>query len=151
MRCGLKKCCSSHRELFNGMSHALCQQINQVDSQLLVVGSQTGSLTTSLSFAHNLCFRCPNEQCKPILNIYAPIAFQWYKKLLHPWSFDPWNRVLKSQESIGTPTPKVELPWECEGSLPLTLLHSREHAEWLSGFLLARNLATPLPWSQAQS
>ncbi len=150
LRCDLKQSCSSRRELFKGMWHALCQQVNRVDSWLLVVGSQTGSLTPDPSFAHNLCFRCSNEQCKPILDIYTPRTFQWYKKFFQKRSFDPWNRLLKIRESIGTPTPKVELPWECEGSLSLTLLHSWEHAEWLPGSLLARNLASPLPWSRAQ-
>ncbi len=89
LRCGLKQSCSSHREISNGMSHTLCRQVNQVDSRLLVVGSQTGSLTPGPSFAHNLCFRCLNEQCEPILDIYAPRAFQWYKELVYPWSFDP--------------------------------------------------------------
>jgi hypothetical protein len=38
---------------------------------------------------------------------------------------------------------KWELPWECEGSLPHTFLHSREYVMWLPGFLLARNLVNP--------
>jgi hypothetical protein len=42
-------------------------------------------------------------------------------------SFDPCNRPLKIWESIGTPTPKVELIWECGGSFFRTLLHSQEH------------------------
>ncbi len=37
----------------------------RVDSRLLVVGSQTGSLTPGLSFDHNLCYRCPNGSSKP--------------------------------------------------------------------------------------
>jgi hypothetical protein len=148
-KCSLKQSCSSCRELSNDMWHALCQQVNWVDSRLLVVGSQTGNLTLGPSFAHNLCFKCPNEQCEPILDIYAPRDFQKYKEPFHPWSFDPWNLLLKIWESTGTPTPKVELPWECEGSLPLTLLHSWEHAKWLPGSLLARNLTTALPWSWA--
>ncbi len=53
------------------------------------------------------CVKCPNEQCKPILNIYVPRAFQWYKKRHKPLSFDPWNRHLKFWESTGTPSPKV--------------------------------------------
>jgi hypothetical protein len=89
LRCSLKQSCSSPWELFNSMLHALCRQINQVDSRLLVVKSQTDNLTPGPSFAHNLCFGCPNEQCEPILDIYAPRAFQWYKELFQPWSFDP--------------------------------------------------------------
>ncbi len=33
-------------------------------------------LTFDFSFGHNLCFRCPNGQCEPNLNIFALIAFQ---------------------------------------------------------------------------
>jgi hypothetical protein len=42
--------------------------------------------------------------------------------------FDPFNRSLKIQESIGFPTPKVGAHLGvCEGSFPHTLLHSRGH------------------------
>ncbi len=75
-KCGLKQSCSSHRELSNGMCHVVCSQVNRVDSRLLVVGSQTVNLTPGLSFAHNLCFKYPNEPCEPILDIYTSIAFQ---------------------------------------------------------------------------
>jgi hypothetical protein len=67
---------SPHQELSNDMSHVACTQGNRVDSRLLVVGSQTANLTPGLSFAHNLCFKCPNEQCEPILDIYTSIYFQ---------------------------------------------------------------------------
>jgi hypothetical protein len=65
-----------------------------------MVGSQTVNLTPGLSFGHNLCFRCPNGQCKPVLDIGTSIAFQWYKKLFKARSFDPCNRALKIWESI---------------------------------------------------
>jgi len=68
-RCGLKQSCSPHQNLSNGMSHVICKQVNRVDSRLFMVGSQIGNLTPGPSFGHNLCFRCPNEQCEPILNI----------------------------------------------------------------------------------
>jgi len=67
---------SSRQELSNTMSHSLRRRREEVDSRLLVAGSQTDNLTPGPSFAHNLCFRCPNEQCEPILNIYASRAFQ---------------------------------------------------------------------------
>jgi hypothetical protein len=66
-RCSLKQSCSSYRELSKGMSHALRRQVNWVDSWLFMVRNQIGNLTPNLSFGHNLCFKCPNEQCKPIL------------------------------------------------------------------------------------
>jgi hypothetical protein len=67
------------QELFNDMSHATYTQENWVDSQLLMVRSQIANLTPDLSFGHNLCFRCPNGSCEPILDIYVSIDFQWYK------------------------------------------------------------------------
>jgi hypothetical protein len=97
---GLKQSCIPHWELFNDLSHATCMQGNQVNSWLLVVGSPNVNLTLDFSFDHNLCFRCSNGQCEPILNIYIQITFQWYKKFFHPLGFGPCNRTLKFQESI---------------------------------------------------
>jgi hypothetical protein len=56
-----------------------------------MVGSQIGNLIPDPSFGYNLCFRYPNESCQPILDIYVPRAFQWYKKLFNPMIFDPCN------------------------------------------------------------
>jgi hypothetical protein len=56
LRWGLQQSCSPLQELFKGMSHATCTQINWGNSQVLVVGSQIGNLTPDLSFGHNLCF-----------------------------------------------------------------------------------------------
>jgi hypothetical protein len=56
---------------------------------------------------HNLCFKCPNEQCGPNLNNCILRAFQWYKDRHKPLSFDVWNRSLKFWKSTGTPFPKV--------------------------------------------
>jgi hypothetical protein len=89
------------------MWHVTYSKRNQGDSRLLVVGSQIGNLSFGLSFGHNLCFKYPNGSCKPILSIYVPRAFQWYKKFFNPMSFDPCNHSLKIWKSIGTPTPKV--------------------------------------------
>jgi len=72
-----------------------------------MVRSQTASLTPSPSFGHNLCFRCPNEQWEPTLDIYVPRAFQWYKERYKPLSFDPSTWSLKFWESTGIPSPKV--------------------------------------------
>jgi hypothetical protein len=111
LKCGLKQSCRSRRELSNGMSHVVYSQVFRVDSRLLVVGSQNwqtpGSSTPGPSFGHNLCFRSPNEQCEPILDIYASRAFHWYKGRHKPLRFDPSNRSLKFRESNGTPSPKV--------------------------------------------
>jgi hypothetical protein len=103
----LKQRCHSHWELSNGMSHATCTQGNQFDFLLLMVESQTTNLTPGLSFGHNLCFKCLNESCEPILDIYFSIAFQWYKDFFNAMVFDPCDRSLKIWESIGTLTPKM--------------------------------------------
>jgi hypothetical protein len=107
---GLKQSCSYRREFSNGMWHATCTQGNRVDSWLLMVGSQIANLTHGPSFDHNLCFRCPNGSCEPILDIYVPRSFQWYKERFNPMSFDPRNCFLKIWKSTETPTPKVGAP-----------------------------------------
>ncbi len=162
------------------MSHAQNGCREGIDSWLLVVGSQTASLTPGPSFAHNLGCRCPNCQCEGIFDIYVPRPFQRHQEHPNARCISPCYRPLNIQESRRTPnprffqvlgftptlgqsrvatpgvhrdsiSPKWELPWECEGSLPHTFLHSRESLMWLSGFPLARTLVTPLPWSRAQS
>jgi hypothetical protein len=108
---GLRKTCSSPQELSNSVSHSTCTDRGWVDSRLLVVGSQTASLTPSLSFCHNLCCKCPNGPCEPIFDIYTLIVFQWYKKHLNARCFDPWNWTPKFWESRKTPKSQF---WECE-------------------------------------
>jgi hypothetical protein len=103
----LKQSCSPRRGLFNAVSHSQIGSHEGINSRLLVVGSQTASLTLGSSFAHNLCLRCPNEQCEPILDIYVSRAFQRYQKRNNPLRFDPSTRTLKFQESTGTPSPKM--------------------------------------------
>jgi hypothetical protein len=58
------------------MSHSWIEPWEEVDSWLLVVGSQTVSLTSGPSFAHNLGCRCPNGSCEAILDIYSSRPFQ---------------------------------------------------------------------------
>jgi hypothetical protein len=97
LRWGLKQSCSPRRELSNSISHITYTQGNWVDSRLLVVMSEIANLTPDLSFGHNLCFRCPNESFKPILDIYVSIAFQWYKKTSQSIGF--WPLQLLSEHS----------------------------------------------------
>jgi hypothetical protein len=73
---GLNQSCNPRRELSNAMSHSLSAHREEVDSRLLVVGSQTASLTPGPSFAHNLGCRCPNGSCEAILDIYTSRPFQ---------------------------------------------------------------------------
>jgi hypothetical protein len=104
---GLKQSCSPRQDLSNYVLHATCTQGNWVDSWPLVVGSQIINLVSNLSFGHNLCFRCPNGSCEPILDIYVSIIFQRYKDLLNVMGFDYYNRFLKIWESIETLTIKM--------------------------------------------
>jgi hypothetical protein len=80
------------------MSHSRFGCREEVDSRLLVVGSQIASLTPGPSFAHNLSCRCPNDQCEAILDIYISRPFQWHQK--HPnarcfafccWTLNIWE------------------------------------------------------------
>jgi hypothetical protein len=86
---GLNQSCSSHRELFNAMSHSCCRRWEKVDSRLLLVGSQIANLTPGPSFAHNLNCRCPNGSCEAILDIYTSRPFHWYKEHPNARCFDP--------------------------------------------------------------
>jgi hypothetical protein len=86
---GLKQTCSSRRELSNSVLHSTCTHRGWVDSKLLVVVSQTSSLTPDLSFYHNLCCRCPNGSCEAILDIYTSRTFQRYKEHLNARCFWP--------------------------------------------------------------
>jgi hypothetical protein len=133
---GLKQSYSPRQELCNDMLHTTYMQENLVDSWLLVVGNQIANLTPGPSFGHNLCFKCLNGPCKPILEIYISIAFHWYKELLNAMGFDPCNHTLKLQEFTRTPTPKVGVPLGVWRSIP-------PHSLALPLPFLARNLGTP--------
>ncbi len=108
-----------------------------------MVKSQIDNLTPDPSFGHNLCFNYPNESWKPILDIYVPRAFQWYKELFNPMSFDPCNLLRRFESPLGLQLPKWELIWECEGPFSHILLHSQEHEMWLLGSLLGCTFASP--------
>jgi hypothetical protein len=78
-RRGLNQTCSPRRDLSNDALHSQFGGRKEVDSRLLVVGSQTASLTLGPSFAHNLSYRCSNDQCEAIFYIYASRTFQWHQ------------------------------------------------------------------------
>jgi hypothetical protein len=73
---GSNQSCSSPQELCNAMSHTIIGRQEEVDSRLLVVGSQIASLTFGPSFVHNLGCRCPNGQYEVSLDIYTSRPFQ---------------------------------------------------------------------------
>jgi hypothetical protein len=108
---GLNQSCSSLQELSNALSHSFFRRQEEVDSRLLVVGSQTASLTLSPCFAHNLGCKCPNGSCEDILDIYTSRPFHWYKEHLKERCFALCCRALKLRESRRTPNSHF---WECE-------------------------------------
>jgi hypothetical protein len=112
---GLNQSCSPQRELSNAMLHSRSARQERVDSRLLVVGSQTASLTPGPSFAHNLSCRCPNDKCEAIFNIYVSRPFQWHQERLNARCFGPCCRALNIQESRRTPSSQL---WECWASPP---------------------------------
>jgi len=109
----LNQRCSPRRDLSNDISHTQFGCREEIDSRLLVVGSQTVSLTPGPSFAHNLGCRCPNDQCEIIFNIYASRPFQWHQEHLNARCFGPFCWTLNIRESRRTPSPQL---WECWAS-----------------------------------
>jgi hypothetical protein len=119
LRWGLKKSCSPHRELSNGMLHAICTHGNRVNSWLLVVRSQIVNLTPGHSFGYNLCFRCPNGRCEPILDIHIPRSFHWYKELLKSISLTYAIALWRFRSPPGLQLPK----WNSLGVWGFISLH----------------------------
>jgi hypothetical protein len=104
-RRGLNQSCSPRRDLSNDVSHSQFRDREEVDSRLLVVGSQTASLTPGPSFAHDLGERCPNGRCEAIFDIYASRPFQWHQEHPNARCFGPCCWALNIWESRRTPTP----------------------------------------------
>jgi hypothetical protein len=102
---GLNQSCSPRRELSNAVSHSRSARREHIDSRLLVVGSQTASLTPGPSFAHNLGYICPNCQCEAIFDIYVSRPFQWHQEHPKARCFAPCCRALNIRESQRTPNP----------------------------------------------
>jgi hypothetical protein len=100
-------------------------------------------LTLGLSFGHNLCLKCPNGSCEPILNIYILTIFRWYMKVFNPMGFGPCNHSLKIWESVGTLTPKVGAHLGVWGFIP-SLSYTRRSMKCDSqASLLARTFTSP--------
>ncbi len=112
---GLNLTCSPRQDLSKDVSHFQFGGWEEVDSRLLVIGSQIASLTPGPSFAHNLGDRCPNGSCEAIFNIYASRPFQWHQEHLNARCFGPCCRTLNIRESQRTPNPQL---WECWASPP---------------------------------
>jgi hypothetical protein len=96
---GLNQSCSPRRDLFNDVSHSQFEGRKEVDSRLLVVGSQIANLTPGPSFGYNLGYRCPNGQCEAIFDICASRTFQWHQEHPNARCFGPCCRALNIWES----------------------------------------------------
>ncbi len=122
---GIKQSCNPCREFSNTMSHVTCTQGNRVDSWLLVVGNQTPNLTPSLSFGHNLCYRCSNGQCEPVLDIYASITFSNdTHKSSKQWVLTLAILLWRFGSPFGIPTPNMGVHLGVWGFIPSHSLHS---------------------------
>ncbi len=132
---GLNQTCSPRRDLSNDVSHFRFGGREEVDSRLIVVGSQTVSLTPGPSFAHNLGYRCPNGQCEANFYIYASRPFQWHQENLNARCFGPCCWALNIRESRRTPNPHF---FQVLGFTP-TLGQSRV-ATWSISILIKINL-----------
>jgi hypothetical protein len=111
----LNQYCSPRPDLSNDVSHSPNAHRERVDSWLLVVGSQTASLTPGPSFSHNLGYRCSNDQYEAIFDIYSSRPFQWHQEHSNARCFGPCCRTLNIRESRRTPSPQL---WECWASPP---------------------------------
>jgi hypothetical protein len=76
--------------------------------------------------------------------------FNDVKNLTIQWVLTPAIILWKFESPLGLQLPKWELTWECEGSFPHILLHTREHGMWLPSFIIDSHLCKPLFWSWAQ-
>jgi hypothetical protein len=108
---GLNQSFSPRQDLSNAVSHSQIECREEVDSRLLVVGSQIANLTPGPSFSHNLGYRCPNDQCEAIFDIYASRPFQWHQEHPNARCFAPCCRALNIRESRRTPTPNFSKCW----------------------------------------
>jgi hypothetical protein len=108
---GMNQSCIPRRDLFNAMLHFRIGHREEVDSRLLVVGSQIVSLTPGLSFAHNLSCRCPNCQYDAIFDIYVSRPFQRHQEHPNARCFAPCCWALNIRESRRTPTPNFSKCW----------------------------------------
>jgi hypothetical protein len=117
----LNQTCSPRRDLSNDVSHSQLGGREEVDSRLFVIGSQTGSLTPGLSFAHNLGYRCPNGQGETIFVIYASRPFQWHQEHFNARCFGPCCRAFGSPGGLQIPNfgsvglhPHTWPKWGCD-------------------------------------
>ncbi len=124
LKWGLKQSDISRQDLFNNMWHATCKHVIQGDYWILVVGNQIDTLTSDLSFGHNLFCKYSNGSWYPILDIYILKYFQWYKEILNPMNFEPSNCSLKIWDSVRIPNSQSGSPLGSVWAHSITLFHT---------------------------
>jgi len=97
---GLNQSCSPCQDLSNAMSHSLFKGWEEVDSRLLVVESQTASLTPGPSFVHNLGCKCPNDQCEAI---FEYLIFETFSMTPRTLQCEVFWAFLSSSKHLGVP------------------------------------------------
>jgi len=126
---GLNQSCSPCRDLSNAMSHTQIGRREEVDSRLLVVGSQT-----SPSFTHNLGYKCPNCQCEGI-------SISTFQDLSNDTRNTSMRGVLCLSVELWTfgspkrfPTPNFSKCWASPPHLAKVGLRHERHMVFLVGF-----------------
>ncbi len=114
-RRGLNRSCSPRRDLSNSVSHSRFGCREGIDSRLLVVGSQTASLTPGPSFAHNLGCKCPNCQCEGSFDIYVSRPFPTTPRTPQCKVFCP---LLSSSKHSGIPVDSKSQLFQVLGFTP---------------------------------
>jgi hypothetical protein len=96
---GLNQTCSPRRDLSNEVSNSQFGGREKLDSRLLVVGSQTASLTPGPSFHHNLGYKCSNDQCMRGHFLY--LRFKTFPMTLRTPQCEVFWALLLSSEHSG--------------------------------------------------
>jgi len=130
---GFHQSCSPCRDLSNDILNTPFGRWEDVDSRLLVVGSQIANLTSGPSLDHNLGCRCPNDQCEGILDIYTSRPFQWHQEHPNARFFSLYCRTLNIRESRRTLNPQL---WAWEFHPPTSPKVGLRHNGWIESSLV---------------
>jgi hypothetical protein len=114
---GLNQSCSPQRELSNAMSHSRSARREHVDSRLLVVGSQTASLTPGPSFAHNLGCRLSKW---PMRSHFRYLRFETFPMTPRTPQCEVFWALLSSSEHLGVPEDSKSITFPSVGLHPHT-------------------------------
>ncbi len=143
LRWGLKQSCSLCRDLSNGMLHATYTQVNQVDSWLLMVKSQTTNLTPDLLLAISCVSDVQMGHASPFQTSTFQYLFNDINNSLVHWVLTPaialwtFRSPQDSNSQCGSSLGSVRAYSLTLSCTPGSMRHDSQAS------LLARNLATP--------